>query len=343
MSTHALSPACLAIVQALRPVVREATQRGLRVRVGCSGGPDSLALAAGLAHWCRHESALLAGAVVVDHQLQFGSGEVASRTVAVLESLGLAARQVQVRADPDCPGGPEAAARDARYEALRAQGPDGRRPAILLLGHTLDDQAETVLLGLARGSGTRSLAGMAASCGQAPRLVRPLLGLRRSQTWRACADWGLDPWQDPQNGDGRFTRARIRARVMDFLSAELGHDVAPALARTAQLARADADLLDEMAAAELTKVSLPAQGPSGLPRLDCALLEARPAALRGRIVRAWLAGLGEPAPDQERTAAVLRLVLDWHGQKGIDLPGGALVRRAGDSLELDPGSRSPRR
>ncbi len=334
MSTHALSPDCLALVQALRPCLQEAVDHGLRVRVGCSGGPDSLAMAAGVALSARREPALMATALVVDHQLQEGSGTVASRTVEALERLGLPARCVQVRVDPSSPDGPEAAARDVRYAALRAPDPDGEVPAIVLLAHTLDDQAETVLLGLARGSGTRSLAGMAAESGSRPRLVRPLLGLRRTQTRQACEDWGLHPWHDPQNADVRYTRARVRAHVMPMLHAELGRDVAVALARTADLARADADLLDTLATAELGKVlRIPAR-PGGFPRLDCAALAARPPALRGRIVRAWLSDRGLPPPGHGQTLAVLELVLNWHGQKGVDLTGAARVIHRGGCLEV---------
>lgn len=330
MSTHALSPDCLAVVQALRPHLREAAEQGLRVRVGCSGGPDSLALAAGTALLARRDPALMAAALVVDHQLQEGSGQVAARTVELLGRLGLPARRVVVSVDPASPDGPEAAARDARYAALRAPDDDGQAPGMLLLGHTLDDQAETVLLGLVRGSGTRSLAGMAASSGTHPRLVRPLLGVRRAQTRQACADWGLRPWHDPQNEDLRYTRVAVRARIMPFLDAELGRDLALSLARTAELARADADLLDALAAAQGERVTRAPSSAGGLPELDCAALAPLPAALRGRIVRSWLTGCGLGAPDHAHTLAVLGLVTDWHGQKAAGLPGGAeVVRREG--------------
>ncbi|MCT3002288.1 tRNA lysidine(34) synthetase, partial [Propionibacterium freudenreichii] len=233
------------------------------------------------------------------------------------------ARTVAVRV-PHSGEGPEAAARRARYEALAApDAPGGRRPDLVLLGHTLDDQAETVLLGLARGSGTRSLAGMPAHFGSAPQFWRPLLGVRRADTERACVEWGLSPWHDPQNRDDRFTRSRLRHRVLPVLTAELGEGVIEALARTATLATQDADYLDALTSSDLTAI----MGDGGL---DCARLADQPAALQGRLVRRWLATVGVVGLDFERTAAVLALVTRWRGQKGVDLPGGhRVVRRAG--------------
>ena len=163
-------------------------------------------------------------------------------------------------------GGPEAAARTARYAALQSEA--AGRQATIWLGHTLDDQAESVLLGLARGSGPRSLAGMAARTG---RLVRPLLGLRRSVTEQACAELDLDPWRDPHNDDPRFARVRVRRTVLPTLEAELGPGVAEALARTAALVRDDADLLDGLAAeADPGTDALDAARPCSTSRPRCA-------------------------------------------------------------------------
>lgn len=320
MSTHALGPSALALTRALAPVVAEALDGGLRVRAACSGGPDSLALAAALAWHARREPALLAEGLVVDHRLQGGSGAVAEHAAGQLRRLGLPATVVAIEVDPTQGLGPEAAAREARYEALRAPGPSGAVPGLVLLGHTLDDQAETVLLGLARGSGTRSLAGMAARSGVAPVLVRPLLGLRRADTAAACADWGLEPWQDPQNEDPAYARVRVRREIMPLLEKDLGPGIAVALARTAALARADADLLDELAARAAERV-----GRDG--GLDVRALLGEPVALRGRLVRSWLVASGVVEPGAVHTRAVLALVEDWHGQKGVDLPGGVRVVR----------------
>ncbi|MEN1976940.1 tRNA lysidine(34) synthetase TilS, partial [Cellulomonas olei] len=222
---------------------------GARVLVACSGGPDSLALAAATAFVATAggRGRLRAGAVVVDHGLQPGSADVASRAAAACRRLGLDPVEV-VAVDVTGPGGPEAAARAARTGALESAA--GRLgAAAVLLGHTRDDQAEGVLLGLARGSGARSLAGMAPVRGL---LRRPLLAVTRAQTVAACAALGLDPWHDPTNagaapGDPR--RSRVRAHVMPVLERELGPGVAAALARSAELLREDADALDALAAA----------------------------------------------------------------------------------------------
>ncbi|WP_281274925.1 ATP-binding protein, partial [Cellulomonas biazotea] len=185
-----------------------------------------------------------------------GSAEVAARAAATCRDLGLDPVLVE-RVDVVGPGGPEAAARTARYAAL-AHAADTVGAAAVLLGHTLDDQAETVLLGLARGSGARSLAGMPASRGL---LRRPLLGLRRADTLGACAAEGLDPWHDPTNvgahDDAAPLRSRVRDRVLPVLERELGPGVAPALARTADQLREDADALDTLATTLLTTATLP--------------------------------------------------------------------------------------
>src|SRR5450631_374064 len=213
--------------------VRLAVRRGLVallpgdvVLAACSGGADSLALAAALA-FEGPRLGLRAGGVTVDHGLQSGSAARAARVSAALTELGLEpvlALRATVAA-PGCPGaggaasypGPEAAARAARYAALEQAGASAGAAAILL-GHTLDDQAETVLLGLARGSGARSLAGMAARRG---RYLRPLLAVRRAQTRAACAALRLEPWEDPHNRDPGYARARVRHQAMPALAAAL--------------------------------------------------------------------------------------------------------------------------
>ncbi len=214
-------------------------------------------------------------------------------------------------------GGPEASARDARYAALRAEA--ARTGSTVLLGHTLDDQAETVLLGLARGSGTRSLAGMATRVGP---FLRPLLGLPRAVTEAACVELGVTPWRDPHNADPTYARSRVRHRVLPVLEAELGPGIAVALARTAELARDDADLVDQLAA-EARAGLLVGGG------LDCAGLVELPRALRGRVIRDWLGVNGARDVGQLHVTAVEALVIDWHGQDRIDVPGLAVRRVAG--------------
>ena len=221
------------------------------VLAACSGGADSLALAAALAHEAPRLS-LRGGGVTVDHGLQAGSAERAGRVAGVLGQLGLdPVHQVSVTV-PAGPGsgGPEAAARRARYDALERVAEQAGAAAVLL-GHSRDDQAETVLLGLARGAGARALAGMPAQRG---RFRRPLLGVARATLREACAALGFEPWDDPHNADPAYTRARVRHQALPALEEALGPGVAAALARSAAQLSADCDALDELAAAEAWRV-----------------------------------------------------------------------------------------
>lgn len=315
------------------------------VLVACSGGADSLALAAATA-WVAPRLGARAGAVVVDHGWTADSPRVAGAAADACRSLGLAPVQVVAVAPigrggsvapsgrggqvaPSGRGGPEAAARDSRYAALEQAA--ARTGAVaVLVGHTADDQAETVLLGLARGSGTRSLAGMALVRGL---VRRPLLGLRRTDTRACCTALGLVPAEDPANADPRFTRSRVRHRVLPVLEAELGPGVAAALARTARAARDDADALDALAG-DLGAALTGADG-----SLGCAELAAAPAALRRRLLRAAAVAAGSPAADTGagHVDALDRLVLDWHGQDGVDLPGGVRAIRAAGRLVIGRG------
>lgn len=355
-------------VAAVRTAVRRAladVPAGSAVLVACSGGADSLALAAGLAHEARRRARTgttfaAAGAVVVDHGLQEGSGAVAAAAAAACRRLGLDPVHV-VRVDVAGPGGPEAAARDARHAALE----DAARAAgavAVLLGHTLDDQAEGVLLALARGSGERALAGMRPVRGL---LRRPLLGLRRADTEAACAALGLVPWHDPTNGRGPGAddalplRSRVRRDVLPVLEDVLGPGVAEALARTADALAESADALDGLAAALLDDAVRPAgqdarEGAAtrDVLVLDVEALHAAPAAVRRRALHAAAVRAGVPAGALARThvLAVDALVADWRGQGDVHLPGGRGARRACGRLYLGrldatsgPGARAPRR
>ncbi|GAA2410478.1 tRNA lysidine(34) synthetase TilS [Mycolicibacterium llatzerense] len=263
--------------------------------VGLSGGADSLALTA-VAAALKPTTAL-----IVDHGLQPGSADVAATAAAQARQLGCVDAQViSVHVGTD--GGPEAAARTARYDALDA----ARDGAPVLLAHTLDDQAETVLLGLGRGSGPRSIAGMQV---WDPPWGRPLLEMRRADTVAACAELGLTPWQDPHNTDPRYTRVRLRTEVLPLLEDVLAGGVAPALARTAAALREDNDALDALAAGHLATL-LTGDG------LTVAGLEDLPAALRRRVIRGWLLGVGAAALTDVQLRAVDALVGDWHGQGG---------------------------
>ena len=231
------------------------------VLAACSGGADSLALAAALAH-AAPRLGLRCGGVTVDHGLQDGSDAQAARVAATLGAMGLdPVRRVRVTVDglPGA-GGPEAAARQARYTALD-QVAHETGAAVVLLGHTLDDQAETVLLGLARGSGTRALAGMPARRG---RFRRPLLGLSRATLREACLAQRLDPWDDPHNGDPSFARVRVRHQVLPALEEALGPGIAGALARSAAQLSADCEALDAIARGEAWRIQ-PAVSPGLFP------------------------------------------------------------------------------
>ncbi|MFD4673819.1 tRNA lysidine(34) synthetase TilS [Lentzea sp. NPDC058450] len=280
------------------------------VTVAVSGGADSLALAA-----CVGRLVPGASAVVVDHQLQPGSADVALRAAAQCAEFGLLSRVEPVVVSG--PGGPEGAARAARYAALRPAA------GVVLLGHTLDDQAETVLLGLGRGSGPRSIAGMRVF--DAP-WGRPLLGVSRSTTRAACEDQGISVWEDPHNSDPSFTRVRLRAEVLPLLESVLQGGVASSLARTAAQLREDCDALDSLAAAFAG---------------DCCAVDdicELPVALRRRVLRAWLIEEGVPELSDSHLRRVDALVSEWRGQGGVWLPGGFVVRRAHGRLVVEPQS-----
>lgn len=350
-------------VAAVRVAVRRALTAvaPVRVLVACSGGPDSVALAAATAVEAR-ALGVPAGVVTVDHQLQPGS---ADRAADVAE-LGRRLRfdPVWVRTvDVGTEGGPEAAARQARYAALTAAAA-AAGAGYVLLGHTLDDQAETVLLGLGRGSGPRSVAGMRPVD---PPWLRPLLGVRRAATAAACAAEGLASWADPDNADPRFTRARLRHEVLPLLEDVLQGGVAEALARTGALLRADLDALD----AEAERVAAAATGPCpGCPQppatpdepvaaaapagsaaaapagaaayrtLDAARLAEQPAAIRTRVLRGWLAAGGVPAVTSTHLAALDAVLTTWRGQGPVGLPGGLAASRRHGRLHLGRPTRS---
>jgi len=290
------------------------------VLVALSGGPDSLALAAATAFEAPR-AGLRAGAVVVDHGLQAGSAEVAAAAAAQATSLGLAPVVVR-RVDVGRAGGPEAAAREARYRALREVATETGASAVLL-GHTLDDQAETVLLGLARGSGPTSLQGMDATSGP---WRRPLLAVRREATRASCADLGLEPWHDPHNADPSYARVRVRETVLPVLERELGPGVAEALVRTAAQLREDSEALDHFAEEQAEEVADHAE--AGIS-LDVRSLAANPAALRQRLIRLAVASEFAVTLSRAQTLEVARLVTDWHGQKAVALPGITVVRTGG--------------
>lgn len=302
--------------------------RRVPLLVGCSGGADSLALTLAAAAVRGPDGVR---AAVVDHRLQDGSAQRAAATVAQLAAHGVRAGVHPV--DVTGPGGVEAAARRARQAALRAARPHPDSP--ILLGHTLDDQAETVLLGLGRGSGARSLAGMRPW--DAPWL-RPLLGLRRAVTRAACAELAQPVWDDPHNADPRFTRVRLRHDVLPLLEEVLAGGVAEALARTAAQLREDADALDAVADGLFAAAVRPAAADTGRDgaELEITALAALPPALRRRIVRAWLRSAGVDGLSDAQLRAADRLVARGPDRAGVAVPGGLELVRDHGRLGLRP-------
>jgi tRNA(Ile)-lysidine synthase len=311
-----------AVRAALASIAPEST-----VLVALSGGADSLALAAAVAFEAPRAS-VHAATVTIDHGLQEGSADAAAAAARAATALGLAAHVVTVTVGTE--GGPEAAARTARYDALFAAARQ-RGAVAVLTGHTLDDQAETVLLGLARGAGAASLQGMAvASDLEGVSLLRPLLEVRRETTLAACAAQELTPWHDPQNADPTFARVRVRETVLPVLEAELGPGIAAALARTAAQLREDAEAFDEMIDETIEDIVEHAE--AGIS-VSVPALAANPAALRHRIIRLVVASEFHQSLTRTQTLEVARLVTDWKGQGPIDLPG-CQARRVGNRLEI---------
>jgi tRNA(Ile)-lysidine synthase len=264
--------------------------------VALSGGPDSLALTA-VAATLKPTTAL-----IVDHRLQQDSQRVAATARGQAMALGCIAAHV-LCVDVGRAGGPEAAARTARYRALDA----ARADSLVLLGHTLDDQAETVLLGLGRGSGARSIAGMRP---HDPPWCRPLLDVRRAVTHQVCDELDIQPWRDPHNTDRRYTRTRLRTEVLPLLEDVLGGGVAEALARTATALREDNETLDELAATALAAVSAGDD-------LETEPLTALPEAVRRRVIRGWLLAGGARDLTDKQIRGVDGLVTKWRGQGGV--------------------------
>ncbi|MGC5029232.1 tRNA lysidine(34) synthetase TilS [Micromonospora sp. DT229] len=327
----AIFPPVAAIRVAVRRALADLPAEG-PVLVACSGGADSLALAAAAA-FVAPRVGHVAGLVTVDHGLQTGSAERAQTVARWAEQAGLSPVEVIRVEVAGRGGGPEAAAREARYQAL-VEAARRHRAAALLTGHTRDDQAETVLLALARGSGPRGLAGMP------PRreldgvpLVRPLLEISRGQTRSACTALRLTPWEDPHNVDPAYARSRVRAELVPALVQALGPGVIDNLARTARLVAADNAVLDELAGAALLAARHPDGGLTVKTLVDLA------DAVRGRVLRTWAHELGaSPAALSYRHIAALdALVIGWRGQGATYLPGGLRVVRRADRLLPVPG------
>jgi tRNA(Ile)-lysidine synthase len=316
-----MTSALLDLRNAVRPFLENLTA-GDSAIVAISGGADSLALAYALIKEAPNLAITLI-AVTIDHQLQTGSGEQAKKVQEQLKSMGYQEVIVEKVSVVE-KSGVEADARTARYAALDSIA-HAYGASQIFLGHTRDDQAETVLLGLARGSGTRSLSGMATVNG---KYARPFLQLTRSQTVAACVEAAITPWNDPHNANEKFSRVRVRNKVMPVMEEEIGPGIAAALARSAAILRDDADALDEMAQAVISRVDL--------SDLDCAALAELPRAIRSRILRAAIYAAGAPSGSvsADHLSGVEALVTSWRGQGEASLPGGVKVARISGRLSL---------
>lgn len=292
--------------------------------VALSGGADSLALAAAAAFVGPREGWRV-GAVIVDHGLQEGSAAVAERAAEQAGELGLdpvLVTRVVVEAGSV---GPEAAAREARYRAL-SEAEVSLAASLILTAHTRDDQAEQVLLGIARGSGTRSLAGIPSRRGS---IARPFLGVTREETLAACAAQALQPWQDPHNQDTAYARVRVRQRVLPVLEAELGPGIAAALARTAEQAREDATAFNEMVDEQIEDIVEHAE--AGIA-VSVPALASNPAALRHRLIRRVAEAEFGSELSRDHTLAIAALVTEWRGQGPVYAPGIRVSRTSGKLL-----------
>lgn len=295
---------------------------GPPVVVGCSGGVDSLALLALAA-----ASGLEPVAVHVDHGLRPGSAAEAEHVAAAASALGAGFLSERVSVPPGA--NLEERAREARHAALdRARRRE--RATAVLLGHTRDDQAETVLLNLLRGAATAGLGGMPERRGS---LARPILGLSRADTVEICGRLRLDPIDDPMNADIRFRRAWLRREVIPRLEAGAGRDLRAVIARQADVLRAESDLLDALAARELEALSYPAGGPvaaRGLTAIDRALAR--------RVVRRLL---GDPPPTLDEVEAVMEVASGL--RHAVQVAGGRRVERTAGRLHLVATGTTPER
>ena len=327
------------------------------VLVACSGGRDSMALAA-VSHIVCTSMGVRCGAVIVDHGLQAGSEQVASEAADRCHALGLGPvimRNATVQARGE---GLEAAARQARYDELCAAAHESGAIAVLL-AHTMDDQAETVLIGLLRSRGVDALAGMPQVFTRSgATFARPLLTLTRAETTGICEDLGVEYWDDPTNGDavdGELPndyplRSRVRHDLLPAIERFAGFNVARHFAESARLARMDKEYLDqrsdEVMGEAVTAVDRPASSAAvstDTPRACAAddtndsghgiglmigvkRIAREPEAIRLRVIAHALSQAGVNA-SAAQIAAIDRLVVDWHGQGGVSLPRGYSANR----------------
>jgi tRNA(Ile)-lysidine synthase len=323
-----LSPSQGQIRLAVRNTLTSHTKSGQKLLVAVSGGADSLALASATEFEAK-KLGLKIAACVIDHSLQKNSEKVAAQTAKTLAALGF--KEVVVKkVSVGKAGGPEAAARTARHTALETIRQQ-TKSHFILLGHTSSDQAETVLLGLVRGSGAKSLSGMSEKTGM---LLRPLLGIDRAITEAFCKDSGIKYWSDPQNKDDKFLRVLIRYKVLPFLELLLGGSVAKSLIRTADQLREDDQYLDSQAGKSFKRYArVSASGVS----FDAREIGKLPQAILNRVIKKAVDSFGAES-SRTHVLAVSDLVLSWHGQKPLALPGVRVVRK-GNTITFEPNRR----
>lgn len=315
------TPALLELRQAVR-FWFEKLEPNSKVCIGVSGGADSLALAAAAKLESKNFSIDLI-AVIVDHGLQANSAEIAEFAKQQLIKLGF--QDIFVgRASVQITDGLEASARRARYKVFQ-QAIETYGPNTFLLGHTKNDQAEGVLLGLARGSGTKSLSGMQEVSGI---FVRPLLGIDRATTEIACHESNIEYWVDPHNSNQDFTRVRVRENILPLLENDIGPGIVDALARSAKILREDATALDEWAENVFRQVE-----PMDI---EISILATLPVAVRSRVLRMAIYAAGAPAGSisAAHLEPIEAFVSDWRGQGHTSLPGGVKVCRISGRLSL---------
>jgi len=301
--------------QAVRPWVEKSEGR---ILIGVSGGADSLALAIATRLEAHNREII---PVIIDHGLQEGSAEVASKTAQELLAHGFTNVEI-IRVNVEMTDGLEASARRARYKAFETIA-EKYQSSLFFLGHTENDLAESVLLGLARGSGTRSLSGIAEVNGI---FIRPFLSTTRTTTEEVCRENSLTPWNDPHNEDRQFARVRVRKDILPAMERDLGPGISEALARTSRILREDADALDQLAEEFLQSED----------RYSVDSLASLPKAVRVRALRAMIYSAGAPqgSLSADHIAPIEALITAWHGQGATSLPGGVKVERISGRLSL---------
>ncbi len=313
-----LTPAIADARRAVRECFQLPNLKGSkRVLLAVSGGPDSMALALA-AGFELPKIGIELSAAIVNHNLQEASGEIAAQTAERLRGIGIHSVVLEIEVPPGSDG-PEAAAREARYCALERHRQEVDADFILL-GHNLNDQAETVFLGLTRGSGLRSIAGMATVD---EKLVRPFLALEKSLLATACSDSRIEYWEDPHNQDDVYTRVRIR-KLMHTIESELGSGITQGLVRTAQIA-SEVDEYLSLEAQELISSATTAEGYSVLE------LGAAHPALRNKALRLVCDAHGARSVSSAQVKAIAELITNWHGQKPLSLSG-ITVERVRDQI-----------